>query len=163
MKQNKIATKELIHKHSLGITLAPIIMCYNKSLITDDQFQAAMYFRYLYLWRNGKLYKITSNLEEICIKAGLHIHFKKNEMSEEKESLYSKLYTQLVNCLKKEKIFNSLCDICIFDKTPFFLRPHQGKTHHLDKAFTQYKQFRHAILFLSQCVEKITRGEFNLF
>lgn len=155
MKQNKVATKELIHKHSLGVTLAPIIICHKKSLITDDQLQAAMYLRYLYLWRNGKLCKITSNLEEICIKAGLHMHFRKKEMSEETEMLYSKLYTQLVNCLKKEKIFNSLCDICIFDTPPFFLRPHQGKIEHLDKAFIQYKQFRDAIKSLTKHVLKL--------
>lgn len=142
-----LPTKELKEKHSKGYTLAPMDICLKKGLIPESYYKAAYFFVSLYMLSYGKNVRIISSYDGF-----------KNELVREKRSViytqeqldeYSSLYFELVRLLKRIHAFDLICDVCIFNRFPSFLKT-ASVNYDREQIYEEYMHFKNALSELAK-------------
>jgi hypothetical protein len=106
-------TKELILKKQLALTKPPIDILLSKSIITNDQHNAALKFKWLYNLRFGNL--------KLKAYDGFNLRGSIEIFDQEYLAKKSKIYLKIANYLHQKRILNIVSNIVIFDLFPIIL------------------------------------------
>ena len=127
-------TEKRKYRHRLSI--APLDLCLKKGLIQEEHYKAAIFFAFLYRIRYGAQIRL-HNSYSIFLKI-MGMSPSSNIYDEDCLVRYSITYHQMVALLKKIKAFDLICDICVFDITPKFLRAVPRNMNYDPQTFTEY-------------------------
>jgi hypothetical protein len=110
-----LGTKELRQKKQLSLTKSPIDILLSKLIITQDQHDAALRFKWLYNLRFGNL--------KLKAYDGFNLRGSSMDFDQEYLAKKSKIYLKIANYLNQNKILNIVSNIVIFDLFPVILLP----------------------------------------
>lgn len=135
-------------KHKRKLSIAPLDLCLKKELILEEHYRAATFFAFLYKVRYGAQVKL-HNSYSVFLKI-MGISSSPNIYNEDCLVKYSVTFHQMTLILKKIKAFDLVCDICVFDITPKFLRAVPKNMNYNYQIFSEYKLFRTALSELAK-------------
>lgn len=143
----KYKTKDKV-KYRRNLTIAPLDLCLKKDLITEEHYKAAIFFGFLYRIRYGSQVRVNNSYSVFLKISGMS----PSSIIYDEACLtrYSNIYHQMVSLLKKNKSFDMVCDICVFDITPGFLRATPKNTNYINQAFSEYRLFRDGLSELAK-------------
>ncbi len=137
------------YRHKLSI--APLDLCLKKGLILEDHHKAAIFFTFLYRIRYGAQIRL-HNSYSIFLKI-MGMAPSATAYDDDLLVKYSTSYHQMVVLLKKIKAFDVICDICVFDITPKFLRAVPKNMDYDHQTFSEYKLFREGLSELTKYLD----------
>lgn len=114
-EEKDLGTKELQERRAKGLTLESIDKCKQKELITDEQYSAALHFRWLYTIRFGAPGVSAIDLTKPC---GYELRSNDEMWQSEREREYS----MAVEKLRAEGALKIVMNISVFNSIPKFLK-----------------------------------------
>ena len=145
MSKHKLVDKI---KYRRKLSFAPLDLCLKKGLILEEHYKAAIFFAFLYRVRYGAQVRLYNSYSVFLKIMGMSPS--SNIYDEDCLVRYSVIYHQMVLLLKKIKAFDLICDVCVFDITPQFLRTVPQNTNYNHQTFLEYKLFREALSELTK-------------
>jgi hypothetical protein len=124
-----LGTKELRQKRQLSLTKSPIDILLSKSIITEEQHNAGLKFRWLYNLRFGNL--------KLKAYDGFNLRGGDASFDEEYLAKKSKIYLKIANYLNENRILNIVSNIVIFDLFPMILLPKSRAPNYTNKTLLQ--------------------------
>ena len=137
------ATKELLTKHNLGQTLCPIDICLRKGIITAKQHKAAQIFQHIYWMIHGGSLRLRSAYRMMLYKVDMLPAANMN--SDNLQERYEKTYREIADLLDKIEAYELMCDICVHELHPLFLRIVQKDLSLNRRVYREYSLFRIAL------------------
>lgn len=138
--QNKPAqdkgTPELRAKRAAGVTLEPVDLCFEKTLINDAQHKAARRLLWLYRMRHGSPWVKAIDWDAEGASA---YH---PEDSDAWHALREEELAGALETLERERCKKTVLDVCVFQKMPSFLFSYGCKTR---REYQELEQLRHGL------------------